>query len=173
MDIQLQVVGLFYNVNLTIPDSGQTVLNVMDAAVQNPGGNPGSTNGAAGFNYGTHIDTPGATPTMSVMSAKYASQFQSRVLGNFYDPGLYSLKESFDPQLPKNVYSVWQYYLFDKNGAFIPGNPAEESFVTRSVDGVSRVTWRLVSILGGPTATDKEMSAMSGRNPAMRAAPKS
>jgi hypothetical protein len=170
MDIQLQVVGIFYNVKLTIPETGQTVKDVMDAAIANPGGIGGSVNGAAAFNYGTHLDSPGAVATMSLISATYANQFQSRVLGNFYDPGLYALKESFDPQVPKNQYTVWQYYLFDADGKFVKGDPAEESFVTRSVEGVSRVTWRLVSILGGPTAVNSEMNTLSARNSAIRAA---
>lgn len=173
MDIQLQVVGIFYNVNLTIDGAGKTVKDVMDAAVANPGGNPGSINGAAGFNYGTHIDSPGATPTMSLMTAKYNTPFTSRVEQNSYPAGAYTLKESFDPQKPSSQYTVWQYYLFDQNGTFIPGRNAAESFVTRPVDNVGKVIWRLVSILGGPVVTEAEMSALSARDPAMRAAPAS
>ncbi|WP_322891470.1 MULTISPECIES: hypothetical protein [unclassified Yoonia] len=171
MNIQLQVVGIFYNVMLTIPDTGQTVKDVMDAARANPGGNSGSINGAAAFNYSTHLDTPTSTATMSAIAAKYASPFQSRVERNHYPAGLYALAESFDPNIPKDQYTVWQYYLFDKNGVFMPGSQAAESFVSRSVDNVSRVTWRLVTILGGPTSTEAELKTLSGRNPAVRVAP--
>lgn len=171
MQLTLQVVGLFYNVKLTIPDTGQTVQDVMNAAVANPGGDTGSVNGGAAFNYGTHFDTPISTATMSSMSVQYDAQFQSRVLGNYYPKGIYSLAESFDPNQPKNQYTVWQYYLFDQNGAFIPSKEISESFVTRPVDGVGRVTWRLVSILGGPTAQVSDMKNLAQRNPAVRAAP--
>lgn len=171
MSIQLQVVGIFYNVNLAIDGTGKTVKDVMDAAVANPAGEAGSINGAAAFNYGTHIDFPGATPTMSLISAKYSAPFSSRVLSNTYPAGQYALIESFDPQNPGSLYTVWQYYLFDQNGVFLPGSSVSESFVTRPVDNVSKVVWRLVSILGGPSATDAQMSVLSKRDPAMRAAP--
>lgn len=173
MDIQLQVVGIFYNVNLTISGSHQTVKDVMDAAIAHPAGNAGSINGAAAFNYGTHIDSPGATATMSIMSALYSNGFQSRVEGNHYPAGLYPLKESFVPNQQQSQYTVWQYYLFDQNGVFLPGKMASESFVERSVDHASRVVWRLVSILGGPVAMTGDMAALSARNPVMRAAPSS
>ncbi len=171
MQLKLQVVGLFYNVKLTLPDTGQTVEDVMKAAIANPRGDTGSTNGGAAFNFGTHFDTPTSTATMSTMSVHYDAQFQSRVLGNYYPEGIYSLAESFDPDQPKGQYTVWQYYLFDQNDAFMPSKNISESFVNRSVDGVGRVTWRLVSILGGPTAQLSDMKNLAKRNPTMRAAP--
>ena len=171
MDVQLQVVGLFYNVMLTLPESGQTVKDVMDAAMANPRGNSGSINGAKAFKYGTHLDARFATATMSGMSTNYDAKFQSRVLTNYYDAGIYTLAESFDPTMPKAKYSVWQYYLFDQDGKFMPGQTVEESFVTRPIDNVSRVTWRLVTILGGPTGTEADLGSLANRNPTVRAAP--
>lgn len=171
MNVTLQVVGLFYNVNLVMPDTGQTVQSLMDAAIATP--NPaGSLNGGAGFNYVTHVDgQPGTPPTMSAMSVYYQSPFQSRVLANTYPAGVYSLAESFDPSTPAAQYSVWQYYMFDAAGAYVSPSNISESFTTQSLDGIARVTWRLVTILGGPTFTPAEAAGLAKRNPAMRVAP--
>lgn len=169
MSIQLQVVGLFYNAQIDIDPAGKTVKDLMDAAKANPQGAAGSINSAASFNYGTHFDSPGAPATMSLMSALYDGPFTSRVEQNQYPAGLYSLKESFDPQQAKGVYTVWQYYLFDADGKFINRTPPATSFTEQPLDGVAKVTWRLVTILGGPVADVQQMDSIAARNPARRA----
>ncbi len=167
MQVNLQVVGLFYNVMLDMPDSGATVEDLMTAATTNP--NPsGSINGAAHFSYSTHVDAPGATPTMSSITATYDAPFQSRVLGKHYPAGIYGMAETFDPNTHKNLYSVWQYYLFDADLKYLNVYGGSTSFINQSLDGVARVTWRLVSILGQPSATLQETDALSARNPVMR-----
>lgn len=170
MLVKLQVVGLFYNVQVDVTAANPTVQSLMDAAVATP--NPtGSINGAAAFSYGTHTDKPGALPTMSVMSASYKQPFTSRVLNNKYPAGVYSLKESFDPNTSAKQYSVWQYYMFDSSEMYVNPSSISESFTTQSLNGIARVTWRLVTILGAPTAQLNEMELMSKRDPRMRAAP--
>lgn len=169
MQVNLQVVGLFYNVELEMPDSGAKVIDLMNAAIDNPSP-AGSINGAKKFSYSTHVDTPNAIPTMSSMTAVYTDSFQSRVLGKSYDPGVYSLAETFDPTVAKAQYSVCQYYLFDSDEKYLNVFGGSTSFVDQSLDGVARVSWRLVSILGQPTATLPEVDSLSARNPVRRAA---
>lgn len=169
MSIQLQVVGLFYNVSLDIDTSGMTVQDLMDAAIKDPAGTSGSINGASAFNYGVHYDFPGASATMATMTATYDAPFTSRVEKNHYPAGIYSLTESFDPHQAKDKYSVWQYYLFDANGTFINNSSAAISFTEQSLNGVAKVTWRLVTILGAPTAGLDDLKSMGARNPVMRA----
>ena len=129
----------------------------------------GSVNGAAAFNYGTHLDSPSATPTMSMMTATYREHFKSRVLSHDYPEGVYSLKESFDPACTSAQYSVWQYYLFDKVGVLLKPKSVSESFVTQPIMGVDKVIWRLITILGGPTSPLNPQETMVVRHPKVRA----
>lgn len=164
MDVNLQVVGIFYNVNLSMPDSGATVKDLMDAAQATP--NPaGSKNGASAFSYTPH-SINGAPDTMYGMSATYESDFSSRVLENVYPAGTYALNESFDPGSSANKYSVWQYYMFDADGKFVNTTNEAQPFSTQSLDGIARVSWRLVTILStftSPLGTQELM--LSRANP--------
>lgn len=167
MDVNLQIVGIFYNVTLSLPDTGQTVQSLLNAAVKTP--NPaGSTNGATVFNYATHLDTPTSPATMSSISATYDQGFKSRILTNTYPAGTYTLKESYDPNSASPAYTVWQYYMFDKNGVYVPPSAPSEAFSKQSLDNVARVTWRLVSILGGPTTTVSSSQPLVARDPRVR-----
>lgn len=168
MQVNLQVVGLFYNVELNMPDTGQTVKDLMDAATATPDPT-GSMNGAAKFNYSTHIDSPGAAPTMLGITAMYDGPFKSRVLEKHYPAGTYSLTETFDPASGSKSYSVWQYYIFDANDQYKNPTNSAISFTEQSLDGITRVVWRLVTILGEPTLAIGEEEYLMKRNPKLRA----
>jgi hypothetical protein len=68
--VNLQVVGLFYNASITATENNPIVKSLMGAAIVSPN-STGSVNGASAFNYGMHLDSPSATPTMSMITATY------------------------------------------------------------------------------------------------------
>lgn len=164
MEVKLQVVGIFYSQSFDITDPGATVKTLLDAAVDNPGAT------ANKFSYSTNSPKKKGADEKTFLSSflvSYPNGVESRVLERKYPAGTYQLGEHVTE---RPAYTVWQYYMFDKDGKFVnPENKAtpfvEQKLVFPDADGnevkVARVSWRLVSILAqntGPVATEDEKS---------------
>jgi hypothetical protein len=103
-------------------------------------------------------------PNMKAISAQYTSEFTTPVVGNSYNPGTYTLQESYEPGDPAtSSYTVWQYYMFDKEGTRVPPDPIHNSFTEQTFGTVSngtytpaaKLVWRLVTIAANkPTFAD-------------------
>ncbi|RVU18667.1 hypothetical protein [Methylobacterium oryzihabitans] len=146
MTISLRVVGIFYD-RSDIPDSGtQTVKDVLDYAVKNPGSKDLPSDN---FKYITSITDPGALmkPSVSAFFSNYASNFTSPTSRLTYLRGEYFLSESL---VENPSYEVWQFYVFDANGVPMIPTPRISSFVDVQVPDGGRVVWRLVKILAAP-----------------------
>lgn len=146
MPISLRIVGIFYN-RSDIPDRGtQTVKDVLDYVVQNPGSaNLPSNN----FRYITSISNPSNTmkPSVTAFFSNYTKDFPSPTSGLTYSQGEYFLSESL---VENPSYAVWQFYVADKNRVQILPNPRISSFVDVKVPDGGSVVWRLVKILSAP-----------------------
>lgn len=158
MDVNLQVVGIFYNSTVAVPAPNPTVGDLLDAAMVTPSA-AGDRNPASKFAYTTN--TSGGSVFASSFLAKYDNPVQPRVLNRApYAPGEYFLDEHLSA---RPAYTVWQYYLFDKDGRYLNEFGTATPFSQQSLVGVpvagnqndkadvARVTWRLVQILAGPT----------------------
>lgn len=166
MDVNLQVVGIFYNSTVSVTAANPTVRDLLDAAVASPT-NPGDHNKASKFAYTTN--TSGSKVFASSFLAKYNNPVKPRVLKRApYPPGEYFLDEHLS-QRP--AYTVWQYYLFDKDGRYLnefgEAIPFSEQDLTnvpvagnqKEKADVARVTWRLVQILAAPTTPSSGYNA--------------
>ena len=170
MEVNLQVVGVFYNSNVTVDGDAPTVETLLQAAHKTPG-NAGDRNPANAFSYSTNTDN--GRVFASGFMASFENPVKSRVLGGkTYPAGSYKLAENLGA---RPAYTVWQYYMFDKDGRYLNtfGNATPFSMQsltdvpvpgTKETADVARVTWRLVSILAGPTGpvADDKMSTYIG-----------
>lgn len=143
MTIGVRVVGIFYRFDVELPKGG-TVEDVLDAA-------EAQTTAGTSFTYSTVTTRSQTSPNM--FRAFYERPFISKASGQEYPSGEYMLAENLHA---RPAYTVWQYYIFDKDGKFInrnkgfvPFDHPENAFVE---DGQS-VIWRMVSVLAPP---DKE-----------------
>lgn len=165
MEVNLQVVGIFYNARINVTDPNPTVKSLLDAAHLNPAGNNPTGNIATAFNYSSNtVKEQGLTGNDKTFAASFSATFDkpvsSRVLGQKqYDPGIYELHE--DLKL-RPAYTVWQYYMFDDKERYLNKLGNATPFVDQPLTGVpvqgsddfadvKRVSWRLVSVLAGPT----------------------
>lgn len=142
MAITVRIVGIFFSTPVTLNGGSGTVKDCLDAAREQA---PSGTQ----FTYTTTNSTSFESPNLFL--AKYEAPFTSKVSGQKYPAGEYSLAENL---LTKPDYTVWQYYINDNEGRFvnrgkgiIPYNAPE----AKVEDGWS-VTWRLVTILAQPQA---------------------
>lgn len=142
MAVDFNVVGIFLNKPIDVGGGRKTVKEVMDLAVRQLRDPL--------FRY-TAIDND---QIVNSMLAYYPTGFTSRS-GRKYPPGVYRLAQTFTNPTP-NPYSVWQYYLFDKNNVRIPV-PGETSYTKSFVDDGSKIVWRLVSICNAPTGLSRRM----------------
>jgi len=152
MAITLQVVGIFFNrlVQITGP---ATVKQVMDAARQQAASKEFPGVGAFAYtDYGGSV---------SAIGAIYTEKFQSRILGNYYDPGVYYIAEDLNV---RPAYTVWQYYRLDQNGIQIDpmGKPVPYGDPAALVPDGGKVIWRLCSILAGPVLIPPVQEARLG-----------
>lgn len=158
MDVNLQVVGIFYNSNISVSKADPTVQDLLDAAVASPS-NSGDRNPAAKFAYTTN--GAGGKLFASSFLAKYNNPVKPRVLANApYPPGEYFLDEHLSA---RPAYTVWQYYMFDEKLRYLNEYGKATPFSQQKLTGVpvadgsgdtadvARVTWRLVQILAAPT----------------------
>jgi len=153
MAITLRVVGIFYRTTVELKNGDGTVKEVLDAARDKVGFNT--------FNY--MKKGSGATESPFLFRAFYEADFKSEASGITYSKGAYSLAES--ENFNTNPYSVWQYYIFDKDGkflnkdkGFVPYNDPVKAVVK---DGQS-VTWRLVNVLSEPREVNPRNAGMLG-----------
>ena len=179
MDINLQIVGIFYNSTVTVTTASPTVKTLLDAAISTPS-TPNDRNEASRFSY-TINATPGGANFASSFLAVYDAPVKSRVLGNgtTYPAGEYFLDEQLSA---RPAYTVWQYYLFDAEGRYLNEYGKATPFDQQALTGVplaigsghadvARVTWRLVTILGQPTtpaSTNDPAYVAKGSAPSMR-----
>ncbi|MEM8980497.1 MAG: hypothetical protein AAGD04_13505 [Pseudomonadota bacterium] len=158
MDVNLQVVGIFYNSTVSVTAADPTIKDLLDAATATPG-TASDRNPASKFLYTTN--GAGKKLFASSFLAKYDNPVKPRVLNQApYAPGEYFLDEHLSA---RPAYTVWQYYMFDKElrylNEFGKATPfAEQPLTNVPVAGnpkekadVARVTWRLVQILAQPT----------------------
>lgn len=157
MPIKIRVVGILYN-NVVDLDQDSTVLEVLNAAVANPGPDTvfGYTPAPAGSNSN-------GTASVSALYAKYSNPVVSVTSGRTYPAGPYYLEESSSGQYP---HSIWQYYIFDANCQVIGPNDSRPADPTNPGGGTiyyfdsasaivpagGSVVWRLVAIPTGPNA---------------------
>lgn len=157
MPIKLRVVGILYN-NVVDRSGDSTVLQVLNAAVENPGA-------AAVFGYTPGPAGVGSNGTSSVLAlyAQYLNPVVSPTSGRIYPAGPYYLEESSSGQYPQ---TVWQYYIFDANGQVVgpnnghptdPTNPGGGTIyyydsASAIVPAGGSLVWRLVAIPTGPNA---------------------
>ena len=165
MKVSLQVVGIFYSqTDIEVTAANPTVQDLMDAA-EDPANYPANV---SSFKYTPHSvgrDEHGNMnpATMFSLSATYKTGFTSRVEENHYPAGTYEMSESFALPNTKNPYTVWQYYLLDKDHKRIPTAAVSEPFSTQPLDQgevqVAKVVWRLVSILSQPSIPAEQAGA--------------
>ncbi len=177
MDINLQIVGIFYNSTVTVTTASPTVKTLLDAAVSTPSGCD-DRNPASRFAY-TINATPGGPNFASSFLAVYDAPVKSRVLTTTYPAGEYFLDEQLST---RPAYTVWQYYLFDAEGRYLNEYGKATPFDQQTLTGVplaigsghadvARVTWRLVTVLGQPTtpaSTNAPELVAKGSAPSMR-----
>ena len=147
MAIGLRVVGIFYRTSVEVQGGSGTVKDVLLAAQS-------QITGGTSFSFNV-VKSPNGYESPSAFRAFYEAGFTSQASGISYDEGEYFLAEN----LNGNPYTVWQYYIVDKDGkvlnrdaGFIPYDDPQKALVE---DGQS-VVWRLVSILKGPSETPKK-----------------
>ncbi|RYC29981.1 hypothetical protein D3273_21225 [Lichenibacterium minor] len=145
MAVNLNVVGIFLSKPIDVGGASKTVKQVMDLAMQQLSDPI--------FRY-TAIES---SQIVNSMLAYYPNGFTSRS-GRKYVPGVYRLGQTFTNPTP-NPYTVWQYYLFDKNNVRIPV-PGETSYTKTVVDDGSKIVWRLVTICNAPTGLSRRMDGI-------------
>ncbi len=150
MSIKIRVVGILYNNTVTLPGGSGTVKQVLDAARAQPG--PGQFFGYVAS--ATNPNQPGAI-SVTAIAARYANPIKSLTSGTIYPAGLYYLAEASPGTSP---FSIWQYYIFDKQGRVVgtngsypsdptnPGGGTINFFNTATVPDGGSVVWRLVAI---------------------------
>ena len=145
MTVSCRVVGIFFNATDLPYTEGMTVKDLLDQIAANPGtGN----SGASHFGYIANQDilTTGGSSVVA-FAARYPKGVTSITSGTPYTAGNYYLSEQ---NVGSPRYSVWQYYVLDKNKA-VSKNPENlQSFSTRQLKDGDEVIWRLVEILSGP-----------------------
>jgi len=184
MIVRLQVVGIFYDAEIAVPEiADPTVLTVMEAARGDPKGVGASPrNPAQKFDFTTNV--AGAKESASSFLASYAQPVKTRVLaaGTTYPPGEYFLAEHLSD---RPAYTVWQYYLFDAAGRYLNEFGKATPFTRQGLLGVpvagspdekadvARVTWRLVTVLAQPTTAlipENAQLVAAGSPPSLRGA---
>ncbi|MEM9046482.1 MAG: hypothetical protein AAGC81_17505 [Pseudomonadota bacterium] len=147
MAVTLRVVGIFFQTDVSFDSSIQTVKDVMDAARD-----ASVVDDKYTFNYlaTSQLLTAGSggssNPSVTAFYAKQPPTFTSVISGIEYSGGDYFLSES----MVKNPgYSVWQYYVFDQDGNFVPRPVPTQTFAEASVLDGYKIIWRLVNILAG------------------------
>lgn len=178
--ISLRVVGIFVNITVNVPGdiNSLTVASVMQAAHQgNFTAAASNTSGTvpvpSAFSYVTdeQLFAGSSDPNIHQISAHFATSFTTPVKDLTYNPGLYTLAESFVPGVtPTSAYTVWQYYLFTSDGTRIPTTSPGESYSQQKLfinDALAaRVVWRLVTIASNaPASSSVDPSAVSPRSP--------
>lgn len=151
MSISLRIVGIFYR-NDRIDDTAGTVFGVLDAARSDPGATIPECDR---FEF-----SPGDGENITSFSANYRSAIASTVSDREYPPGEYFLSENLSA-LP--AYSVWQYYIRDKDGVDITRQRTRRDNRVglsniKPIDQVKvledeAVIFRLLQILNGPAAS--------------------
>ncbi|MBO6790597.1 MAG: hypothetical protein JJ894_08680 [Dinoroseobacter sp.] len=145
MTVSCRVVGIFFNAMDLPYTEGMTVKDLLDQIAANPGtGN----SGASHFGYIANQDilTTGHSSVVA-FAARYPKGVTSITSGTPYTAGDYYLSEQ---NVGSPRYSVWQYYVLDKNKT-VSKNPEKlQSFSTRQLKDGDEVIWRLVEILSGP-----------------------
>jgi hypothetical protein len=152
MPIKLRVVGILYNNVVTLPGGSGTVKQVLDAARVQPGS-------GQCFGYvasATNPCQPGAI-SVTAIAARYTKPIKSVTSGKIYPAGLYYLAETY---AGSSSLSIWQYYIFDKQGRVVgandkypsdPTNPGGGKInffnaATAIVPDGGSLVWRLVAI---------------------------
>jgi len=149
MAIHLRVVGIFYRTAVELEGGCGTVKDVLVAAQE-------QIAGGTSFSF-FPVTGPNGIESPRTFRAFYESSFVSPASGMTYSEGEYILSE----QLEGNPYTVWQYYIFDANGRFInrdKGFIAYDDKKLALVEDGQSVTWRLVTILNGPTGMNPRIA---------------
>lgn len=147
MPISLRIVGILYN-RADIPDdTPQTVQSVLDYAVKNPGSDALPSDN---FKYISSVTAPGVLngkPSVAAFFSNYRDEVESPTSRLKYPKGEYFLSESL---VENPSYAVWQFYVFDNDGAQIMPIPRIQSYQDAVVPAGGSVIWRLVKILAAP-----------------------
>lgn len=134
MRVRLRIAGIFYESSFHITGNKNTVKNLLDMAVSEPGKN-------IDFSYTTRIFKN--KESVFSFSAKYASDFRSPVENRPYPAGIYSISEDLEAY---PVYSVWQYYIMDKKNVYKNRGKGSIPFTNAPISDGDSVIWRLVNI---------------------------
>jgi hypothetical protein len=164
MPITLRVVGIFYSTKVDLADV--TPKEVMDMAHRIPS-QPGDKNKATHFSYDAP-PTPYKFLSVTTISATYPPDLtnplpvHSSVSKKTYPAGSYSLTEN-DKQLPD--FTVWQYYISDADKKPVSENNGILGFADpkAKVPANGFLTWRLVTILGGPNPPNPRSLLLAGK----------
>lgn len=149
MSISLRVVGIFYRTSVDLKTGSGTVKDVLEAAQS-------QITGGTSFNFSAVV-RPDGMESPDTFRAFYESGFMSAASGIYYPEGEYVLSEN----LSGSPYTVWQYYILDKDGKFInrdAGFVPYDDPVNALVEDGQSVIWRLVSVLAGPTGVNPRIA---------------
>lgn len=142
MTIKLRIVGIFYGTEVDLGEDGGTVKDVLIAAQS-------AVTAGTSFTFGTTSFNGFESP--SFFRAFYEAPVTSVSSGITYPAGEYLLSENLTA---KPAYTVWQYYIADKNGTVLNRGkgfvPYDDPVDAKVSDGQS-VVWRLLTVLSGPT----------------------
>lgn len=163
MTVSCRIVGIYFNAENLPYTQDMTVQELMDNIAKDPGlGGSGASN--FGYIANQDILTTGGASVVA-FAARYPQGVTSLTSKTKYVAGDYYLSEQ-NVGAPR--YSVWQYYIFDKDGKFEPNPKPLQSFSTRILDDGDTVIWRLVEILSGPNTVPRVYQSALGFGSAQR-----
>jgi len=145
--ITVQVVGVFFYQEIDLPEDQEQVQvkDVLDACQRLAPA--GRLTNVELFQY--KLDKTAPTAMVHSFNVKYKGGFESRVKDASYPSGEYYLAQNTNA---RPAYSVWQYYIFDKDGRAVRDWKKVESFASpnATVPAGGKLVWRLLNILAGP-----------------------